>query len=92
MNRRNCRFDEYRESPLTFGISVSIPLNRQHVIYGDKSSYQIQLNHCRHHLVIPTVPRETLSMLVAYRSLKNQQFFLSPTPQITISLPTFTST
>ena len=32
----------------------------------------IQLNHCRYHLVITTVPRETLSMLVAYRSLKNQ--------------------
>ena len=31
-------------------------------IHGDKSSYQTRRNYYRYHLVMPSVPRETLSM------------------------------
>ena len=32
------------------------------MIHGDKSSYQTKPNYYRYHLVMPSVPRETLSM------------------------------
>ena len=31
-------------------------------MYGDKSSYQIQRNYCRYHLVMPKVSRKGLPL------------------------------
>jgi len=40
----------------------SIPLFYERVIYGEMSSYQTQPNYYRYHPVMPSVPRESLSM------------------------------
>ena len=43
-------------------IGMSIILWRETEIYGERSSYQTQPNYYRYHLVMSSVPRETLSM------------------------------